>query len=91
MSRRDTPMNRVDGALFGECVGFVWRVFYAPWWRVDRWVHFWLFEKRARGVIEVEARDGKIDRYWVVRHSEISLPNVVGRGTAKPKRGTIYR
>jgi len=88
---RGEPMNRVDGALFGECAGFVWRVFHAPWWRVDRWVRFWLFEKRARGAIDVEAVDGKIDRYWVVRHSEISLPNVVGKGTANPKRGTIYR
>ena len=92
MVPRGMPMNRIDGALFGECDGFVWRVFHAPWWRVDRWIHFWVFETRPRGVLRVPRSDGdQIDAYRVVRCVDCVPPNVVREGTAKPKRGTIYR
>jgi hypothetical protein len=71
-----------DGVLFGSGHAFCWKVFAPPWWRIDRWLWWTLFETRPHGIVETSTigRDGRrmlVERVRVVR-SDVVLPNVPG-------------
>lgn len=70
-----------DGTLFGSGNAFLWRAFIPPWWRIDRWLWWWLLAKRPHGTVTLTYRgkDG-VEHVRVVRvvQSEVVLPNLPG-------------
>ena len=61
MKRSRFPVVIPDGTRMGGTDGRLWRVFVAPWWRVDRWLSWWWrgWRGATRGAIRFTAANGQ--------------------------------
>jgi hypothetical protein len=71
-------VRRFDRALVG-CGDIydsrVYECFDAPWWRLDRWLNWWLFtEGYTKGVMSIDGRYIRIRTAYRVRKIRRPIP-----------------